>query len=104
MPSSPPTEDSPFRIVTDGVQVAVRLTPRSSRNAIIGIRDGRLAIALTAPPVEGAANEALIRFLASTLEVSKRCIALVRGEKSREKLLFISTTKASHIIKILSAK
>jgi uncharacterized protein (TIGR00251 family) len=74
------------------VRLAVRLTPRASRNGVDGIvdaADGRklLQLRLVAPPVEGAANKALIAYLADALDLRKSAIRIASGEKSRVKLL-----------------
>ena len=71
------------------VRLAVRVTPRAGRDRIDGVRDGVLRVRLAAPPVEGRANEALVRFLATVLGVPPRDIRVVRGETAREKLLEI---------------
>ena len=75
--------------VNGGVQLAVRVIPRASRNAIVGVRRGALCVRLQAPPVEGAANRALIRFLGKRLGVPPRAVSLVRGDTGRDKLLRI---------------
>ncbi len=68
----------------------VYLQPKSSKNEIIGpFRDG-IKIKVTAPPVEGKANEALIRFLAKELGISMSSIEIVKGRRSREKTVRIS--------------
>ena len=70
----------------------VYLQPKSSKNEIIGVyRDG-IKVKVTAPPVEGKANEALIRFMAKELGVSPSRIEIIRGLHSREKTLRISGT------------
>lgn len=69
------------------VWLPVRVQPRSSRDAIVGVHDGALKIALTAPPVEGEANEALLRFLAKRLGIPRRQVALVQGEQARNKIV-----------------
>ena len=79
----------------DGVRLAVRLSPRGSRNAMEGVEagaDGKhyLKIRLTAPPVDGAANAALIAFLADALGVKKAAIEIRSGETSRLKMLQIA--------------
>jgi uncharacterized protein (TIGR00251 family) len=79
----------------DGVQLTVRVTPRSRRNEIGGIVDlggGRcgLAIHLAAPPVDGAANELLCTLLAAQLGVGRRSLTLISGEKSRIKTLRVA--------------
>jgi uncharacterized protein (TIGR00251 family) len=65
----------------------VRVQPKASRDAILVAEDGRIRVALTAPPVEGAANKALCAFVAKQLGLTKRCVAIAAGEKSREKTL-----------------
>jgi len=68
----------------------IRVNPRSSRNQINGWRDDVLQIKLTAPPVEGAANKAVLEFLAEQLGIKKSQIALVSGSTSREKIIEIT--------------
>ncbi|MBF0610011.1 MAG: YggU family protein [Magnetococcales bacterium] len=69
------------------VTLQVRVQPRASRNQVTGLHGDRLKIALTAPPVDGAANEALREFLAKELALPKSQIQILRGESSREKTL-----------------
>ena len=64
----------------DGVRFEVQLAPRASRNAVIGEHDGALKIAITAPPVEGAANAALVAFLAEHLGLAQRDVRITRGQ------------------------
>lgn len=95
----------PFSIQADGVRLAVRLTPRASRNGIDGIvtgTDGRpaLQVRLTAPPVEGAANKALIAFLAQMLDIRKTDIAIRSGETGRLKILHLAGDGAALAAKI----
>jgi uncharacterized protein (TIGR00251 family) len=66
-------------------QLEVRLQPRAGRDQIVGERDGRLLVRVTAPPVEGRANEALCRLLAKRLGVARGRVTVVRGERSRDK-------------------
>ena len=85
----------PYSATADGVRLAVRLTPRASRDGLDGIglgADGRvfLRIRLTAPPVEGAANQALIDFLTGLLSVRKKDIVIRSGETGRLKILEIA--------------
>ena len=67
----------------------VRVTPRSSRNEIIRYEDGILHIRLTAPPVDGAANEACCELVAQLVGVPKSRVSVVKGQTSREKTLAI---------------
>jgi uncharacterized protein len=71
-------------------RIEVRVTPRASSTAITGFDpEGRLLVRLSAPPVEGKANEALIDLLAKTLGIAKRRVTLDRGSHGRLKLIEI---------------
>ena len=76
--------------MADGVRIAVRVTPRSSRDAFGRGTDAHFAARLAAPPVEGAANAALIALVAKTFGVPKRQVALIAGETGRLKRLHIA--------------
>lgn len=78
-------------------RLKVRVTPRGSKQEVIGWRDDVLAIKLTAPPVEGAANKACIDFLAKVLGVKRAQVSLISGEKSREKTFEIDGLVESEI-------
>jgi uncharacterized protein len=71
------------------VIVEVHVVPRASKTALAGVHDGRLKVTLAAPPVEGAANAALVGFLAKRLGRPRRDVELLRGETSRRKTLAI---------------
>lgn len=77
-----------------GARLRVRVTPRAKKSALAGLTevDGKpaLAIRLAAPPVDGAANKALLAFLADALDVSKSRLRIVSGETSRLKVVAIS--------------
>ena len=72
-----------------GCLLEVVLAPRSSSNRIVGVYRNRLKIAVTAPPVDGKANELLIKFLAKQLGCSKGSITLMKGHASKDKTLSI---------------
>ena len=73
-----------------GAALAVRVTPRASRNEVAEIlSDGTVKIRLTAPPVEGKANEALVAYLAKILDVAESQIEIVAGATGRDKLVSI---------------
>jgi uncharacterized protein (TIGR00251 family) len=69
------------------VTFAVRVVPRASRNEIAGVHGNALKVRLTAPPVEGRANEALIAFLAQRLGVRKSQVEILAGTTSRHKMI-----------------
>ena len=71
----------------DPVRIEVRLQPRGSRDELLGTRDGVLGAKVTAPPVDGRANKALCRLIAKRVGVAPSRVSVVRGEKSREKLV-----------------
>jgi len=74
-----------------GAAMAVRVTPRASKNRIVDIlSDGTVKIHLTAPPVEGKANEALVKFLASILNVPVSRVEIVAGATGRDKLVAVT--------------
>ena len=75
------------RATSDGLRIDVEVKVRASRTAVLGVKNGRLSVALAAPPVEGAANDALQRALAEFFELPRRSVLLVAGEKSRRKSL-----------------
>jgi uncharacterized protein (TIGR00251 family) len=68
----------------------IYLQPKSSKNEIMGPHRDGIKVKVTAPPIEGKANEALIRFLAKEFGVSPSCIEIIKGHHSREKTLKIS--------------
>lgn len=70
-----------------GLRFEVEVKVRASRSAVLGVKGERLSVALAAPPVDGAANEALRRLLADHFGLPQRDVQLVGGEKSRRKLL-----------------
>jgi uncharacterized protein len=72
-----------------GVRIAIRVQPRSSRNEVAGLHGDALKVRVTAPAVEGAANEALIDLLATTFGVARRDVTIVSGASSRSKMIEI---------------
>ena len=69
--------------------IDIRVIPRAPRTRVDGTRGGAILIRLAAPPVDGAANEALIAFLSDALALPRRNIGIVSGEKSRDKRIRI---------------
>ena len=79
-----------IRETPTGVEITVRVIPRARRTELAGERHGEILVRLAAPPVDGAANEALVAFLSECLECPRRTIALVSGQTSRSKRLRIA--------------
>lgn len=79
----------------------VRVIPRAKRNEIAGWREGALVVRLTAPPVEGAANKLLLRFVSRQLGVRPADVAIASGEKSREKVLRIEALSQDELADLL---
>lgn len=71
----------------DSCDLRVRLTPRADRDAIAGVRDGVITVRVSAPPVDGQANAALIKVLAKALGVPRSRLRIVRGQTARDKLV-----------------
>jgi uncharacterized protein (TIGR00251 family) len=94
-------EQPKISVQGERVIVEVHVLPRATRSAIIGLHDGRLKLALRAPPVDGAANEELIAFFAAALGVARRAVTLVRGEKSRQKTLAITGVREEQVRALL---
>ena len=72
------------------VLLRVRVQPRASRNALQHDASGNIRVALTAPPVDGSANKALVEFVAKALGISKSAAVLTAGEKSRDKTVAVT--------------
>jgi uncharacterized protein len=72
------------------VLMPVMVHPRASRNAVAGLHGNALKLLLMAPPVEGAANAACLRFLTDLLGVSRARLSIVRGAKARQKLICVT--------------
>jgi uncharacterized protein (TIGR00251 family) len=81
----------------DSGELDVQVVPRASRSRIVGLHDGRLKIQLAAPPVDGAANAALVELLADTLAVPRGDVAVVRGHTGKRKTLRIAGLAAAEL-------
>ncbi len=73
----------------DHLTLSVYVQPNASKSKIVGEHDQKLKIALQAPPVDGAANDELVKFLTSLFDCSKKQIQLLQGEKNRSKVVSI---------------
>ncbi len=87
----------PIRDTPGGATFQIKVQPRARKNAITGEIGDALKIALTAPPVEGRANEACIAFFAEFLNVARSSVTIAAGESSRNKLIRISGLSAAQV-------
>ena len=71
------------------MELRVRVTARASRDELAGLRDGVLHVRVTAPPVDGRANQAVCRLIARAVGVGKTSVTVTRGERSRDKVVRI---------------
>jgi uncharacterized protein (TIGR00251 family) len=85
----------------DGATFAIKVHPRARKNAITGELGGALKLSLTAPPVEGRANEACIEFLANLLKVPRSSVTIASGQSSRRKVIRVSGVSADEVQKRL---
>lgn len=85
----------PVRDTEQGATFSVRVQPRARRNAIVGELGDALKVALTAPPVEGKANQACIEFFADLLDVPRSSISIVAGLSSRNKIVCVAGMKSA---------
>ncbi|HLH56966.1 MAG TPA: DUF167 domain-containing protein [Verrucomicrobiae bacterium] len=92
-----------LRVQNDGVLLSVKVQPRASVNQVGEALGNELRIKVTAPPVDAAANEALLRFLSETLGCGRNRIALIKGHTSRHKILKIFGVSDGDIVTKLVA-
>jgi uncharacterized protein (TIGR00251 family) len=90
--------------VSDSIVLDIKVIPRARQTGLAGTRDGFILVRLTAAPVDGAANRALIAFLSDLFGVSKRNITVVIGEISRQKRVKISGITASDVERCLAGR
>lgn len=87
-----------------GVLLSLKVQPRASKNAIAEALGNELKVKVTAPPVDSAANEALIRFLAEVLDCPRGAVQLLRGQTSRHKKVLLQGLKLEEVAAKLSAR
>ncbi|RMF89594.1 MAG: YggU family protein [Nitrospinota bacterium] len=87
----------------DGIVFVVRVQPRAKKNELVGILEDALKIRLTAPPVEGAANELCRKFLAKTLDIPPSHVSLLSGLHSRQKRVCIRGMRKAEFLQRLKS-
>lgn len=93
----------PLNETTKGVTFAVKVHPRARKNAITGIVGDAVKLALTAPPVEGRANQAVIEFFADLFAIPRSSVSIASGETSRNKIVRVAGITAERVRERLSA-
>jgi len=91
----------PLQESAAGISFAVKVHPRAKKNAITGEVGDALKMSLTAPPVEGRANQACIEFLANLLKVSRSSVTIASGENSHRKVIRVAGLSAEEVKKRL---
>ncbi len=83
------TNNKPITKTDNGIKLAVKILPNTSKCEIVGIVENEIKIKLDVPPLEGRANEKCVKFLSKLLGVPKTFISIISGQKSRSKVIFI---------------
>jgi len=86
----------------NGIRLEIKVQPRSSKNHIVGEHQGALKVKLTAPPVDGEANKALVNFLANLFKIPKKNVTIIKGESTRNKIVDIKGIKRETLFKIVN--
>jgi uncharacterized protein (TIGR00251 family) len=102
-PAATPVDD-PADAIADtpgGCLIQIKVIPRAPQTMIDGMRGGALLVKLSAPPVEGQANESLLRFIAHVCDVPRRAVSLMTGGKSRHKVIRVDhLTRAEATLRV----
>ena len=94
--------DAPYRWIESDLEIRVHAQPGARRTEAVGVHAGAIKIKLQARPVEGAANDALLEFLAAALQVPRRQCVLISGETSRQKRVRIEAPDRALAERVLS--
>jgi uncharacterized protein len=83
-----------------GVTVDIQVKPRSSREGVGPVQGDRLCVAVNAPPVDGKANEAVVRVLAEAFGVSRSAVTIVRGETGKKKTVRLAGVTTASVLRV----
>jgi uncharacterized protein (TIGR00251 family) len=89
-PDSIPHNALLLRETAQGIIFSVQVVPRSSQNALVGVVNGVLKMKVTAPPVEGKANDECLNLLSASLNISKNRLSIIAGKQSRKKTILLA--------------
>jgi uncharacterized protein len=87
----------PIRKSASGATFAIKVHPRAKENALTGELDGALKLSLTAPPIDGKANDACIEFFAKLLKVPRSSVTIASGQTSRNKVIRVLGLSAEEV-------
>ena len=87
----------PIRESASGATFAIKVHPRAKENALTGELDGALKLSLTAPPIDGKANDACIEFFAKLLKVPRSSVTIASGQTSRNKVIRVAGISAAEL-------
>ncbi|XLZ69604.1 DUF167 domain-containing protein [Massilia sp. SR12] len=88
--------------VPGGVRLAVQIQPNAKKSEVVGVLDDALKIKLAAQPIEGKANEALVKWLAGALGVSRSAVTLTHGQTNKKKLLVVAGVGLEDVVRLLN--
>lgn len=89
--------------MTTAARIAIYVQPRASKTMIAGMHDGCVKVRLAAPPVDGAANSALIEFVAERLRIARSRVRIVTGQTSRRKVVEVDGVSVEQLAEALSS-
>lgn len=87
----------PVHETAEGASFTIRVQPRARRNAITGKFGNALKLALTAPPVDGRANEACLEFFSEALDIPRSSVSIISGQTSRNKVIHVTGITAAEL-------
>ena len=93
-----------FTVTAGGVRIALRVQPRSAGNRVVGVHGDALKVQVTAPPVDDAANRAVVALLAEWLGVSRAAVTVVRGRTARDKLIEVASAEPDRLARELAGR
>ena len=82
-----------FKETKDGLIIKLRIAPNASKNEIIKSDDGSVKVKITAPPIDGKANKALVEYFSKIFKIPKSYIEIIKGETSKDKTILIKNSK-----------
>ena len=93
-----PMDTLRLQIKDSTLRFQVHVKPRAARSGVLGVREGRLDVAVSAPPVEGKANAELVQILSRKLELPRRAITIVSGQTGRQKWVSVEGISQSDLL------